>query len=157
MPLTPRVAVLAAALVAAAAGAGLAGAPPGFVPPFGPRFGQNSYTTKIESDGSDPDVDDYVESLQRGETLSVSVTAIRHSHLLPRIELIGPDGADAKPKLKTSRSGEAEQFRGFAIGQSGRHLTHHRPLGCIPSAAATEDDRNQPLTHDIAGGDQDLL
>jgi hypothetical protein len=134
MPRTPRVAALAAAFVTAAAGAGFAAAPPDLVPPFGPRFGQNSYTTKIQGDGGVPDVDDYVEDLQRGETLSVSVTAIRHSHLLPQIELIGPDGADAKPKLKTSKSGDSVQFKGFAIAVSGRWTVR------VTGAGSTEGD-----------------
>lgn len=126
--------MLAAALVTAAAGVGFSAPAPGFVRAFGPRFGQNSYTTKIQSDGGVADVDDYVESLQRGETLSVAVTAIRRSQLLPRIELLDPDGADAKPKVKTSKSGNAAQFKGFAIAKSGRWTVR------VTGAASTEGD-----------------
>jgi hypothetical protein len=126
--------VTAAALVAAVVGVGFAASVPDAAPAFGPRFGQNSYTTSIAGDAGVPDVDDYVESLRRGETLSVSVASVRHSHLLPRIELIGPDGAEAKPKFRTSKSGAAVQFKGFAIAQSGRWTVR------VTGAGSTEGD-----------------
>src|SRR5882724_3397508 len=134
MPRMPRVPVLSVALLAAAAGAAFADAVDDAAPRFGPRFGQNSYTTAIQADGGVPDVDDYVESLQRGETLSVSVAAVRHSHLQPHIELIGPDGEIAKPKFRTSKSGGAVQFKSFPVRLSGRWTVR------VTGAGSTEGD-----------------
>jgi hypothetical protein len=156
----PRVAV-AAAVLCAAGGVGLAAPDPSSVPTFGPGFGQNSYTTKIQGDGGVPDSDDYVQSLRRGETLSVSVAAVRHSRLLPRLELIDPDGADASPRLRTSKSGDEQQFKAFAIGKTGRWTVR------VTGASSTEGDYTisfsvkpaSPTTfkHQHLGDDQPLF
>jgi hypothetical protein len=125
---------LATAILAAAAGASLGDAPEGFLPPFGPRFGQNAYAAKLHASDGVPDVDDYVESLRRGETLSVVVSAVRRSPLKPQIELIDPDGEVAEPRIRSAKGGAVQQFKGFPIAKSGRWTVR------VQSANATEGD-----------------
>jgi hypothetical protein len=112
-------AVVAIALAASAA-RGLGAEALGFAPPHGPAMGQNRYTAEIVDHDGAPDTDDYVTALRAGEQLTASVAAPHRSTLIPRIQLLDPDGADVTPALRVTAGGKAAQFRSFRIPRTGR-------------------------------------
>ena len=112
-------AVVAVALAAVAARS-LAQDATDFVTPRGPGMGTNRYTAEILDHDGAPDTDDYVSAMRAGEQLTAAVSAPRKSALIPRIQLLAPDGADVTPALRVTDGGRASQFRSFKIPSTGR-------------------------------------
>ena len=106
--------------VALAAARGLGAEPPGFAPPHGPAMGQNRYTAEILDHDGAPDTDDYVTALRAGEELTASVAAPHRSALMPRLQLLDPDGEDVTPSLRVTQAGKASQLRSFRVPRTGR-------------------------------------
>jgi hypothetical protein len=113
-------AVAAGLCVVLSGAAALAQEAPGFAPARGPAIGDTRYHTKIQNDGVVADVDDYVGLLLQGDSLTASVSAAKRSKLLPRMELVGPDGAVVPLATRPSRGGAGAQIRHFVAPTSGR-------------------------------------
>ena len=114
-----------ALLVAAAVSAWLAPAASAapqtdFPRPRGPAVGDNAYLTRIASGDGTPDRDDYVASLLAGDEVSVTVTASRHTQLLPRLQILTPAGADAAPRVRSGKGGRIVSVHGLRAAETGR-------------------------------------
>lgn len=106
-----RVATLAAfVLLAAGAAAG---------DDVGVPFGTNTVTSSITTVDGESDIDDYVSSLLKGESLSCTVVATGESALVPTLRLIDPSGADRTPTLKIDKGGKSLSFKSFGADVTG--------------------------------------
>lgn len=86
----------------------------------GPPFGTNRVNAVLADVDGEPDVDDYVAPLLKGEALSVAVSATGKSKLLPAVQVLDPAGQDRTPELKVLKSGKSISFSGLAVGSTGR-------------------------------------
>src|SRR6266850_1053566 len=103
--------ILASFVLAVLGAAAAFAAPDDFVPTRGPGIGNNSYTTKIVTVEGVPDVDDYVAALFKGESVSVTLTSVKKSTLLPRLELIDPDGKTVNVAVRSAKVGRSLSIR----------------------------------------------
>ncbi len=88
--------------------------------PYGPPFGSGRYEASIARNCSDPDADDYVAHLLKGEKVSVSLKVAKGSALMPRLTLVGPGGSEIAPAVAERSGGKSLALRGFVVPETGR-------------------------------------
>jgi len=91
-------------------------------PPFGVPFGANRIAAAIDPVGGEPDVDDYVAVLAKGERLSATISAEAASSLHPTLVLVAPDGGVIDPGAASRRSGRSRVLSGFVVDSTGRWI-----------------------------------
>lgn len=150
-----------AAVVAVALAAGAArsrGADDGFVPPRGPGMGTNRYAAEILDHDGAADTDDYVSALRVGEQLTATVSVPRKSTLVPRLQVLDPDGADVTPALRVTAGGKTLQFRSFKATRTGRWTVRvsgfNGTQGAYGVAFAVRAVRPLTLRHQHLGNDE---
>lgn len=112
----------------------------------GPGFGRTKYRAAIRAvEPGEQDVDDYAQSLLVGERLVVSVASVGRSELRPELIVLGPDGVERIPAVKTAKGGRKLAFRRpLEIDSTGRWTVRVR------GADATEGDYQ--IAFKVTGG-----